>query len=1537
MELTGAGRIEMHGNETALEGEAAVELMVGPDQTLQGFGKVYLPVLNQGTVEAAGGSLVFSQPLENAGGMSATTGGMLVVNDELVNEGILRTNGGVLDINGPLKVDGLGLLTAADGGNFHFASDVLGDTTNHDQFGSFSAVFDGNGSVQTVEVMSRDGGGTGDGFERNFAYASIALSPGAHVRLDDLSDNSVGDGREALYVITLNVPTGATLDLNGLNLYTRAALVAGVIQGGEIQVIPDSGPIVFANPTPGEITTSGEIDEWTFYARDGRGVTVVVNPGSGQPSPALSPYLGYAEIQLLDPLDTVLATASTSASGVVTTIPGVQISGTGTYRVRVRAAPGHETATGKYSITLWDSTATERPLVFNDTFTGKIASPYAVDHWTFSAEAGQQIRLRYLSAADGNVLFDLTGPEGWTGFSDLSDSSDLVSLPASGRYTLAGRAANGQYGGAYAFQLEETEQVDLELSVAYSGTVPGSGHARLFRINLDESSPLFVTLDDAGDGNRSQLSARRGSPPTPEDYDFRSIPAGSADQQLLIPMAAPGMWYVLLYTDYTPSQGAYTLLARASAITLLAVTPEKHGNGADTIIALTGAGFEPPVRVDLVAQDDSIYEASKTEVHSFVRLSATFEAGEVPAGIYTARVTRADDRVAELLDAFEMVAGGEAELSTDVIVPAQVGYHQLATLYIEYANTGEVAMPAPLLSMTPTQNGRAAALLTLDASRVKQGFWTTAIPEGFGNSVQFLASGKRPGWLLPGESGRVPVYWAGWQKPWDFSYPTIQFNLAVVQADNSDTRDWLPLKEQLRPDWIDPDAWNTIFANLTAKLGGTWGDYVTLLNENSEQLDKLGQHVTDLDSLWGFEVQQAMGLNPIQRLASRTDITVPTPGLALTFGRTYIQRIDRRYVLGPFGRGWSSWWSTSLQAQPDGAVEITGTSGSVRRFEPDSRTGGYFSPQGERSLLSPGAGAGFVLTEPEGNRLGFRADGNLIYLEDPNGNRITASYTADRLNALSHSAGPALSISYNESGRVASITDSWERTVLFEYDANDEYLIRVRNHQGLETRYSYDTTDGGVSEHALESITYPDGTHRFFSYDDAGWLAALSRDDGAEPFTFTYDEFGGVTRTDIAGATNRFFYDAQGSLARVEKSSGRVLNYTFDGFHRVSQVTDESGRTVVIESACCGVITSQTDALGNSEQFAIDGPPRRMQSSTDPRGNTTKYSFDSQGNLAAIVYPDQAKEQFSHDAQGELLSVVNRRGQTTQYLRDALGRITREITPDDRQIDYSFDDRGNLLTITNAQGITQLDYDADDRLTKVTHPNERFLAFGYDAVGRRIQTTDHTGFAVHYTYDGLGRLSALKDALDNLIIAYTYDTRGYLIREDRGNGTYSTVDRDLIGRVLKVVHHAPDGSVNSHFDYSYDSLGRVATMSTQSGQWTYEHDATDQLVHAVFESTDPNIASQDLAYEYDAAGNRVRTIENGVTSDYQVNSLNQYNRFGAQTCSYGRSGNLTSRTDGDRKFDFEHDHQDRLIKAVTPEGTWEDQVRCPGQSFSSCP
>ena len=77
--------------------------------------------------------------------------------------------------------------------------------------------------------MSQDLGNVAAGFNNNFAYGTLAVGSNDYVRLVDLQNNSGSSSPEALYVNTLIVPSGSTLDLNGLHLYYRAGEIKGTI------------------------------------------------------------------------------------------------------------------------------------------------------------------------------------------------------------------------------------------------------------------------------------------------------------------------------------------------------------------------------------------------------------------------------------------------------------------------------------------------------------------------------------------------------------------------------------------------------------------------------------------------------------------------------------------------------------------------------------------------------------------------------------------------------------------------------------------------------------------------------------------------------------------------------------------------------------------------------------------------------------------------------------------------------------------------------------------------------------------------------------------------------------------------------------------------------------------------------------------------------------------------------------------------------------------------------------------------------------
>jgi len=776
-----------------------------------------------------------------------------------------------LSIEAHLNVDELGILTGQTGSTAFVSRNLLGDTRNADLFGSQAIIqFSGNGtpvSPQLLEAMSRDGGSDATAFSQNFAYGALSLSNNTYLKLVNVSDNAVGAEPEAVYTNSLIVPAGTTLDLNGLHLYTRAAQIGGTVIGGTITQIPDSGPITLANSTPGAISIAGELDEWTFFARAGQSIAVAVDTGG---SGVLTPKLNWAHVELVDSVGNVIADNDSTAAGQIVTLDNVSIPTDGTFRVRVQAPVGHLSVIGNYLVGVWDATPNIPSLTVNQTSVGKLNSPFALDQWMFSATAGQQIQLHINAVSSPNLVFRLVGPGSppVSVFKDLNTDSQLINLPATGDYILSAYALNGAIG-SYSFVLKQTTVTNLELTTTYTGTVIGGGQAQLFRFSSLDPKALQLTLTDFTANHVNELYLKLGTAPTRSDYDFRATDLGKGSQQIIVPEATPGTWYVLVYTNAAQQPGAFSLLAEVADVFLIDVVPIIGGTISDTVLLLSGAGFNAQSVVQLVLGDGTSFPASDVRVDSASQMTVTFMTGSVPAGIYSIRVTSASGTVAELPDVFQMIDGGEGHLTAQVVVPSAVGYHAPATIYVKYANTGTVAIPAPLFALTAVQNGLQGAFLTLDQSRAGESYWTGAVPAGYSTAVSFMGSGANAGLLQPGESVTIPVHYAGWvTSQWDFSRPPIYFNLTSYTADDSRLIDWGIFGEQVRPIGVNEATWAPVLDRLKGQIGTTWGDYVAALAADAERLARRGERTVDASKLLDFELEQANG-NPIGVISGR--------------------------------------------------------------------------------------------------------------------------------------------------------------------------------------------------------------------------------------------------------------------------------------------------------------------------------------------------------------------------------------------------------------------------------------------------------------------------------------------------------------------------------------------------------------------------------------------------------------------------------------------------------------------------------------------
>lgn len=1529
--------IEAIGTQT-FEGNGTIQLVSPSGQTPQLAieGTATLTLATGITVDSGTGSIgnqnqtSGTNTLINEGTVNTDVAGqtLTIKTSSFTNTGVLKaTNGGNLTISHAISLDGNGLFTTSTSSVVQIGGNILGNTTAIGISNLQSTtILNGAGtsaSPQFLEVMAQDLGNVLAGFSNNFVYQELELAGSDYVELVDQSQNSSSNVSDAIYAQSVVVPTGTALNLNGLHLYARDIQISGSVINGTIQQLPNAGAIALATPTPGHISTAGELDAWTFFGYGGHYVSVVVNPGSTVNPAPISPQLQWVSVQLLDSNNNVLATAVDSSAGALVTLNSVLLSVDGAYTIAIRAANGHTSNTGNYMVSAYDVTPLVQPLVLNQEVSGSVATPFAVDEWNFSAPAGEQIQFNLNSASAAGLAYSLVGPNGYSVFTNLTASSQPINLGASGNYTLTASGPNSATGN-YSFEISQTTVTSLIPGTTYNGTWVGTGQVQLFSIPVTNTGAMSINLSDPSTLDNVRLYASFGTAPTEQTYLYAATGSGSS-QSLFIPTATPGTWYVLAYASTiarAPSQ--YTLEATIKEITLTGTTPHEGTSNAATTLTLTGGVFNSGTTVALLSSTGASYPATSVTVNLPTQISATFAPGTVPAGTYSIVADQNDGSSTELPNVFTMVSAGQAVLTTHLEVPNPMTRHIAQTLYIDYANTGSVPMAAPLLVLSATNPlGQQGALFTLDPALVGTGLWTSATPVGFSQSIEILGNGATPGILQPGESERIPVYYAGWlDSQWDFTDPTLNFSLQVIQANDTTSVNWPSLQSSLKPTGINNTAWNSIYSGIVSQLGTTAGGYVQLLDSEAQYLSNIGEDVTDVQSLWGFAIQQAdNSLNPLAPyLASVIDDSLPTPGsLSLSFDRVFAEPITGRDTMSTLGMGWTTSWQTYASIAYDGTVTIIGPGGSQRIFQPDSRTPGtYFSQPGDTGTLSADGHGGYLLTEADGTETDFTASGLLNYMQDTDDNRITAGYIGNRLTSLTASSGQYIDISYNAAGLIVAISDSAGRTITYGYDSTNTYLTSVTSFDGQTTYYSYNTVAGSPSQNALTSITFPGNTHQYFTYNSQGMLASTYSDNGAEPQNFTYS-MGEVSTTDGTGATSSIYYNENGQVAKSIDALGNPTYYTYDGNFNLASVTNALGESETYTYNNAGEAITSTDFLGHTTYFSYTGSFNQLTSMTDANGNVTQYSYSASGDLLGTTYANGTSSSSTYDPEGNALSFVNANGQPITYTYNSAGQVLTESFSDGSSYVYSYDNQGNLLTATDATGTTTFTYNSADEMAEVAYPNGMYIKFQYNTAGQRAQMVDQTGFTTNYIYDSVGRLSELTDANGNMIVTYSYDADGRLSQKVNGNGTYTTYTYDANGNVLSLINYAPGGTINSSFTYTYNSVGLETSETTIDGTWLYSYDADGELTQAIFtpNSSDPDgLTSQDLQYFYDAMGNRTSTIINGATTTYTINDMNEYTSVGGVSYLYDADGNLIS----DGTDTYTYSSQNQLIGAIGPSG-----------------
>jgi hypothetical protein len=537
-----------------------------------------------------------------------------------VTGGLLLEGTANVTFSGDVSFGETGYINAGAGTRCSIKGNFTGSTKNAFNFApSGTCSFSGGRTAtnaQLLEVMSADRGPSAPSFTRNFAFGAIVVT-NTCLRLTNQYVNVVGATNEAIYAQSVVVATGAKLDLAGFHVYVRQAQLAGTVTNGTVTQIPDSGPVARNAGTPGAISLPGELDEWTFYGRAGETLVVAVNTGPGGAFAPVAPQIGYAEVLVLDPGGQVIGSATSTASNQIVTATGLTLPADGQCRVHVHAPADHSTASGNYTVAVWDAITRQFPLALNQQQAGTLPTPYSEDRWTFAASANQIIQLVPLGSAGASVKYDLYGPNGWVGFTNINYPSGPITLPESGSYTLIARGQGGSSAMQYTFRVDDTAIASLVPGTPVGDAFVARFQMKQFKIHLDHSSPLRLSVNcSLPPWSIVGVRLRYGAPPTLSVYDSidflmntPTVHGGwetilgyeKSRSEMVIPMAATGDWYALLYVYGLSAPTNFTISAIASDVLLESISSGRLAGNVEMNFTLKGCGFKTPAQAQILA------------------------------------------------------------------------------------------------------------------------------------------------------------------------------------------------------------------------------------------------------------------------------------------------------------------------------------------------------------------------------------------------------------------------------------------------------------------------------------------------------------------------------------------------------------------------------------------------------------------------------------------------------------------------------------------------------------------------------------------------------------------------------------------------------------------------------------------------------------------------------------------------------------------------------------------------------------------------
>ncbi|MSR27041.1 MAG: hypothetical protein EXS06_08500, partial [Planctomycetaceae bacterium] len=538
--------------------------------------------------------------------------------------------------------------------------------------------------------------------------------------------------------------------------------------------------------------------------------------------------------------------------------------------------------------------------------------------------------------------------------------------------------------------------------------------------------------------------------------------------------------------------------------------------------------------------------------------------------------------------------------------------------------------------------------------------------------------------------------------------------------------------------------------------------------------------------------------------------------------------------------------------------------------------------------------------------------------------------------------GEGWSFTYSDQLKVVGKTVTWftDQGLRLEFAKTSAGYTNPTGMFGTLTRaagtgFTWTDVDGKITTFGAAVVTGNDTVYRLISIND--------RFGNGIKVQFEADTKRLSTVSDLKDASRwlSFSYAAdRAHISSIADFTGRSWTYGYTGIRLASvtaPVPAPGGAAPIVryayysDKALGGLLQSLTDPLGNvtsweyyanrrgfrvtdaaGNRHSLTYDLHRYQSAfIDERGNLSRYSYDTKGNLLELRQADRTVESSTWYDTGLKASSTDAYGAIERYTYDTFGKIhvVNGRVGNDTFYNYNsgpFHDLDQIVAYNdpndpNDHVLTKFEYDAVGFLTSRTDdsgPGRLNLKTQFLTQGRGLAATSTapSGITTWFTYNAAGQpVSSEKYLLPTLTVSELahYDNRGNLDSKTDGNGVVTSYGFDALGRKTSETSADPDGTANP-----------LPALTT-----TFRYDLASNLTGTVL---------GDL-----------RTTSG--TFDKMQRGLKSVRVDGTFTlASYDPAGNLVSQTDAAGRITrYLYDARNRQVATLYPDGTGE-QTRYDG-------